>query len=111
MGRVPGRLGGALKRPKNTGGGVHEKGDLTGNQREETNGDEHPDCQILENGTRRQQLVEAGHALESVAYPDMLVEQWEEVEEESKDVLSYVKELKETLHEVWESAQTCLKNA
>ncbi|KAJ1207365.1 hypothetical protein NDU88_002756 [Pleurodeles waltl] len=41
----------------------------------------------------------------------MLVEQWEEVDEEGKDVLTYEKELKETLHDVWEAAYTFLKDA
>ncbi|KAJ1154846.1 hypothetical protein NDU88_007589 [Pleurodeles waltl] len=41
----------------------------------------------------------------------MLVQQWEEVDEEGKDVQTYVKDLKETLHDVWEATHTCLKDA
>ncbi|KAJ1133273.1 hypothetical protein NDU88_011570 [Pleurodeles waltl] len=38
----------------------------------------------------------------------MLAEQWEETEEEVKDLLTYTRELRENLHTVWEEAHTTL---
>ncbi|KAJ1175436.1 hypothetical protein NDU88_000724 [Pleurodeles waltl] len=42
---------------------------------------------------------------------DMLAEQWEETEEEIKDLLTYTRDLRENLHTVWEEAQTALREA
>ncbi|KAJ1218860.1 hypothetical protein NDU88_006432 [Pleurodeles waltl] len=47
----------------------------------------------------------------SVAYPEMLAEQWKETEEEVKDLLTYTRELRENLHTVWEEAHTTLREA
>ncbi|KAJ1149186.1 hypothetical protein NDU88_002003 [Pleurodeles waltl] len=42
---------------------------------------------------------------------DMLVEQWEDTEEEVKDLLTYTRELRDNLHTVWEEAHTALQEA
>ncbi|KAJ1181261.1 hypothetical protein NDU88_006469 [Pleurodeles waltl] len=42
---------------------------------------------------------------------DMLAEQWEDTEEEVKDLLTYTRELRENLHTVWEEAHTALREA
>ncbi|KAJ1149414.1 hypothetical protein NDU88_002224 [Pleurodeles waltl] len=42
---------------------------------------------------------------------DMLAEQWEDTEEEVKDLLTYTRELQENLNTVWEEAQTALRAA
>ncbi|KAJ1153360.1 hypothetical protein NDU88_006121 [Pleurodeles waltl] len=44
----------------------------------------------------------------SVAHP---VEQWEETDEEAKDLLTYTKELRENLQSVWDKAHTNLREA
>ncbi|KAJ1172766.1 hypothetical protein NDU88_004608 [Pleurodeles waltl] len=41
----------------------------------------------------------------------MLAEQWEDTEEEVKDLLTYTRELRENLHTVWEEAHTALREA
>ncbi|KAJ1181025.1 hypothetical protein NDU88_006236 [Pleurodeles waltl] len=40
---------------------------------------------------------------------DMLAEQWEETEEEVKDLVSYTQDLRDNLHTVWEKAHTALR--
>ncbi|KAJ1189584.1 hypothetical protein NDU88_006328 [Pleurodeles waltl] len=42
---------------------------------------------------------------------DMLAEQWEDTEEEIKDLLTYTRDLRENLHTVWEEAHTALREA
>ncbi|KAJ1155035.1 hypothetical protein NDU88_007771 [Pleurodeles waltl] len=42
---------------------------------------------------------------------DMLAEQWEDTEEEVKDLLTYTRDLRENLHTVWEEAHTALRDA
>ncbi|XP_069100681.1 uncharacterized protein [Pleurodeles waltl] len=42
---------------------------------------------------------------------DMLAEQWEDTEEEVKDLLTYTWELRENLHTVWEEAHATLQEA
>ncbi|KAJ1118078.1 hypothetical protein NDU88_006273 [Pleurodeles waltl] len=42
---------------------------------------------------------------------DMLAEQWEDTEEEIKDLLTYTQDLRENLHTVWEEAHTALREA
>ncbi|KAJ1207512.1 hypothetical protein NDU88_002903 [Pleurodeles waltl] len=42
---------------------------------------------------------------------EMLAEQWEETEEEVKNLLTYTSELRENLHMVWEEAHTTLRDA
>ncbi|KAJ1189369.1 hypothetical protein NDU88_006117 [Pleurodeles waltl] len=42
---------------------------------------------------------------------DMLAEQWETTEEETKDLLSYTRDLRDNLHKVWEEAHTALREA
>ncbi|KAJ1201568.1 hypothetical protein NDU88_005376 [Pleurodeles waltl] len=42
---------------------------------------------------------------------EMLAEQWEETEEEVKDLLTYTRKLRENLHTVWEEAHTTLRDA
>ncbi|KAJ1106096.1 hypothetical protein NDU88_003499, partial [Pleurodeles waltl] len=42
---------------------------------------------------------------------DMLAEQWEDTEEEVKDLLTYTRDLRENLHTVWEEAHTALQEA
>ncbi|KAJ1097047.1 hypothetical protein NDU88_002176 [Pleurodeles waltl] len=42
---------------------------------------------------------------------DMLAEQWEDTEEEIKDLLTYTRDLRESLHTVWEEAYTALREA
>ncbi|KAJ1152935.1 hypothetical protein NDU88_005708 [Pleurodeles waltl] len=42
---------------------------------------------------------------------EMLAEQWEETEEEVKELLTYTRELRENLHKVWEEAHTTLREA
>ncbi|KAJ1173493.1 hypothetical protein NDU88_005325 [Pleurodeles waltl] len=42
---------------------------------------------------------------------DMLVEQWEETDEETKDLLMYTKELRENLQSVWDRAHDNLREA
>ncbi|KAJ1109967.1 hypothetical protein NDU88_007324 [Pleurodeles waltl] len=41
----------------------------------------------------------------------MLAEQWEETDDETKDLLTYTKELIENLQSVWEKAHTTLREA
>ncbi|KAJ1100572.1 hypothetical protein NDU88_005654 [Pleurodeles waltl] len=41
----------------------------------------------------------------------MLAEQWEETEEEAKDLLIYTRELRENLHAVWEEAHSTLRES
>ncbi|KAJ1085947.1 hypothetical protein NDU88_006071 [Pleurodeles waltl] len=41
----------------------------------------------------------------------MTAEQWEEMEEETKVILNYTRELKETLHSVWEDVHSQLEEA
>ncbi|KAJ1084167.1 hypothetical protein NDU88_004319 [Pleurodeles waltl] len=41
----------------------------------------------------------------------MLAEQWEDTEEEVKDLLTYTRDLRENLHTVWEEAHTALQEA
>ncbi|KAJ1109843.1 hypothetical protein NDU88_007201 [Pleurodeles waltl] len=42
---------------------------------------------------------------------DMLAEQWEDTEEEVKDLLTYTRDLRENLNTVWEEAHTALRAA
>ncbi|KAJ1116682.1 hypothetical protein NDU88_004888 [Pleurodeles waltl] len=42
---------------------------------------------------------------------DMLAEQWEDTEEEVKDLLAYTRDLRENLNIVWEEAHTALRAA
>ncbi|KAJ1164867.1 hypothetical protein NDU88_005300 [Pleurodeles waltl] len=42
---------------------------------------------------------------------EMLAEQWEETEEEEKDLLTYTRELRENLHTVWEEAHSTLRES
>ncbi|KAJ1083072.1 hypothetical protein NDU88_003232 [Pleurodeles waltl] len=42
---------------------------------------------------------------------DMLSEQWEDTEEEIKDLLTYTRDLRENLHTVWEEAHIALREA
>ncbi|KAJ1166300.1 hypothetical protein NDU88_006708 [Pleurodeles waltl] len=42
---------------------------------------------------------------------DMLAEQWEETEEEVKDLLTYTRELRDNLNTVWEEAHNALRAA
>ncbi|KAJ1139935.1 hypothetical protein NDU88_006297 [Pleurodeles waltl] len=42
---------------------------------------------------------------------DMLAEQWEETEEEVKDLLTYTRELRDNLNTLWEEAHTALRVA
>ncbi|KAJ1172966.1 hypothetical protein NDU88_004808 [Pleurodeles waltl] len=50
-------------------------------------------------GSRRETLLE------------MLAEQWEEADNEEKDLLTYTRELRDTLHTVWEEAHSTLREA
>ncbi|KAJ1143222.1 hypothetical protein NDU88_009533 [Pleurodeles waltl] len=42
---------------------------------------------------------------------DMLAEQWEDTEEEIKDLSTYTQALREKLHTVWEEAHSALREA
>ncbi|KAJ1083180.1 hypothetical protein NDU88_003340 [Pleurodeles waltl] len=41
----------------------------------------------------------------------MLAEQWEETEEEAKDLLTYTRKLRDNLHTVWEEAHSTLRES
>ncbi|KAJ1085326.1 hypothetical protein NDU88_005459 [Pleurodeles waltl] len=42
---------------------------------------------------------------------EILAEQWEESEDDLKDILTYMRELKENLHKIWEEAHKTLRDA
>ncbi|KAJ1134742.1 hypothetical protein NDU88_001189 [Pleurodeles waltl] len=51
------------------------------------------------------------HSGESVALAEMLAEQWEQSEDDLKDILTYTRDLKENLHKIWEEAHKTLREA